>query len=119
MRREIQVTVLALAAMLQVSAQDKKLLAEEFPLVDKKCSITSRDWNGKQDWVASCKLFVFKKVGETQTEGVTLFDLPLVMGHPSTFEEASKAVGRWLAKSSNEILFRNGYTVSSSKRKKK
>ena len=107
--RAFQVAVLALATALSVSAQEKRPLALDFPLVDKSCKITQESIGSKPDWVAKCKLYVYRNLNEKVTEGVTLFELPLVQAHPASFEEASKAVGKWLEKSSVEILKRNGY----------
>lgn len=101
---------------LSVFAQEKRPLAESFPLIDKKCSMTAEAWGTKQTWKASCRLYVYRKKDAGYTEGVVLFDLPLVLAMPATFNEASKAVERWLNKTSVELLRRNGYPANGKKK---
>lgn len=100
-----------LLLVLSVSAQEKRPLAADYPLVEKKCTITAREWSGKPDWLAKCRLYIYRQVNEKQTDGFVLFDLPLIQAHPATFNEASKAVEKWLSRQSVELLRRNGYPM--------
>jgi hypothetical protein len=99
-----------------VSAQEKRPLAADYPLIDKKCSMTAEAWGTSQTWKASCRLYVYRKKDAGYTEGVVLFDLPLVLAMPATFGEASKAVEKWLSRQSVELLRRNGYPVDGKKK---
>ena len=117
-RRGFRIIMLLSTLTLQVSAQNEKPLAEEYPLVDKKCTLTLEKFGEKPTWRAKCRLYVYRKTEGDWTEGVTLFELPLVQAQPATWEEASKAVGKWLSRSSVEILKRNGYLKEKEEKKK-
>ena len=117
--RSLPIIMLLSTLALQVSAQDKKPLAETYPLIDKKCTLTLEKFGEKPTWKAKCRLYVYRKTEGDWTEGVTLFELPLIQAQPATWEEASKAVGKWLSKSSVEILKRNGYLAGKKEEKKK
>ena len=94
-------------------------LAEQYPFIDKKCTLTLEKFGEKPTWRAKCRLYVYRKTEGDWTEGVTLFELPLVQGQPAKFSEASRAVQIWLEKSSVEILKRNGYLKEKDGKEKK
>lgn len=104
------------AALPQESARN---LSAEFPEWDKNCKITLRDFGGKADWLAHCRLKVFKRVSGGETESLDLFDLDLVQAHPAALREAQAAVETWVTKSSVELLRRNGYKVDAEKKRKR
>ena len=91
--------------------QEKRPLALDYPDINKKCSITKGEWNGRADWKAKCTLRV-----SNDEMHIDLFDLELIAAHPATLKEAQASVERWMSRTSVELLKRNGYTTE---RKKK
>lgn len=105
---------------LSVSAQEKlpsSISADEYPILEKRCHKQQQDWGGKSDWQANCKLAVWKEVkrvdenGKEHAErrGYILFELPLILPHPASYDECEAKVKRWMLKDAPEILRRVGW----------
>lgn len=101
-------------------AQEKPpvtISADEYPILEKYCRKQQQDWGGKSDWQASCRLAVWKEVkrvdanGEERIErhGHILFDLPLILPRPASYDECEDRVRRWMFKDSLEMLRRVGW----------
>lgn len=128
-RKGASIIVLLLAPMLYVSAQEPPLAISraEYPILEQHCHKQQRDWGGKPDWQANCKLAVWKEIEWTdegdkvrkERRGYILFELALILPHPANYDECEARVKRWMLKDAPEMLRRVGWLESEKKEKRK
>ena len=93
--------------LLTLPAQEPEQLAKLYPNVDTHCSATRQ--KDKEDWLAQCRVFIWRLDTRGEREGITLFDLPLVQSRPATRKEALKAIDDFMEKKVPILLERVGF----------